>query len=251
MKHCKIRIVAEFSDYKSVQTVITMKYLLLSPLLIMLGYTKAVIAQSPFVDIPHTPESPHIDGQMNAGEWVDAHIVTLPDSGKVMFARDLQHLYAVIRFPKRGIGSLCVRKNDRVRILHASAALGTATYTQNGDVWQLEESFRFEQQEGDSSGSAKQKRADFLAHHGWVASTVSMDGDETATFLEYKIRLDLFDADRPMLGVAGMLLESNQKLILLPENLDDGCHSPELIRGLPPKQLEFNSSEWLRLTLTD
>lgn len=227
-----------------------MKCLLLSPLVIfMLSYTEGANAQPPHIDVPYATGSPHIDGQMIADEWINAHVAILPDSSEIFFIHDSQYLHIALRFQKRGIGSLCVRKNDRVRILHASAALGTAVYTQNGDAWQLEESFRFEKQEGDSSGSVKQKRADFLMNHGWVASTVSMGGDETETFLEYKIRLDLFDSVRPKLGVAGMLLESNQKFIHLPAKLNDGCSSPELIRGFPPEQGQFNTSGWLSLTI--
>lgn len=229
-----------------------MRSLLLSSLLIlMLNYIEVANAQVPHIDVPYATGSPHIDGHMNTDEWVNAHVVALPDSGETLFAHDSQHLYVALRFQKRGIGSLCVQKNDRVRIFHASAALGTAVYTQNEDVWQLEEPFRFEKQEADSSGSAKQKHAHFLANHGWTASAVSMDGDETATFLEYKIRFDLFDSVRPKLGVAGMLLESNQEFIHLPQNLDDGCSSPELIRGFSPEQGQFNPSGWLYLTIED
>lgn len=210
---------------------------------------EAAAAQDLQVAVPFLSESPRVDGEVFREEWSGAYVTTLSDSNQVLLARDAEHLYVALRLSRRGFGSLCVQKGDEVRILHASAALGTAAYTRDEDAWRLVEPFDFTMRETGNSDDVQRKRAAFLESHGWVASTVRMGEGEPVLEQEYAIQVDLFDPKKSLLGVVVVLLEPEPTLAQVPGTHDNGCADLELVQGFAPENTQFNPSGWLPLDL--
>lgn len=208
-----------------------------------------VAAQDSHVAVPFALESPYIDGNVHSDEWSGAHVVALPDSSEVLFLRDAEHLYVALCLSRKGFGSLCIQKNEQVRVLHASAALGTAVYTRNEDAWRLVEPFNFTMRETGDPTELQQKRTDFLEMHGWVASTVDMGDGDPILEQEYAIRIGMLDSQEPILGVVAMLLDPEPSLAQIPGALEDGCADMELVQGFAPENVQFNPSGWLLLDL--
>jgi hypothetical protein len=61
--------------------------------------------------------------------------------GEVSIRRDGEDLRVSVRGRRAGLASLCIGDHSRVRILHASAAVGEATYEREGERWALKSGF--------------------------------------------------------------------------------------------------------------
>ncbi|HSJ13019.1 MAG TPA: hypothetical protein VK939_01310 [Longimicrobiales bacterium] len=197
--------------------------------------------------VPPTQAVPLIDGRVEEREWAGAAVTRLPDATEVLLLRDDEHVYVALRPPLPSLGSLCIQSGDEVRILHASMALGTAVYVREGPAWTLAQPFAYTMRESDDSDDTRRKRNAFLNEHGWVASTVPMASAGPA--LEYRIRRDLLDAERPSLGIVTLTMDGQPALARLPVALDDGCARLELVQGSAPEQARFDPAAWLQLVL--
>ena len=124
-----------------------------------------------------------------------------------------------------------------------------ATFARVSDQVETRSSSHVARTNHEQAQEARGKRADFLARHGWVASTVHMGGREPV--LEYRIWIDLLDPKKPALGVVVMSLEENPVLVRVPEGMDDGCGRLELVRGLASEEERFDPSGWLQLSMEE
>ena len=98
------------------------------------------------------------------------------------------YLYLGIRSATREAfaTNIYVEDNDQVRILHASAALGTAIYQQGTDSWEQTRAFDWKCRGSSNSEAAVAARAAYLQDERWVAG-ISLMG--TPNELEYQIEL--------------------------------------------------------------
>jgi hypothetical protein len=114
--------------------------------------------------------TPTIDGVFGEGEWDDAPVVTVGND-RFRIKHDGTHLY--FAFQQDG-GSLYVAKEKGIRVLHASAQLGSAEYTTSGGARQsLAMAFDWQLYglQNESVTDIQEKLSDYLARNGWVAST--------------------------------------------------------------------------------
>src|SRR5688572_5660318 len=64
-----------------------------------------------------------------------------------------------------------------VRVLHASAALGSVRYVRAADgTWHTADAFVYELRDTSLSPAAEEGRARYLDEHGWVATLFGMGG---------------------------------------------------------------------------
>jgi len=126
-----------------------------------------------------------IDGSLAEGEWADAVAIST-DGVLTLYAKHADGmLYIGVTVPERSVANVLIATPDRVRILHSSAALGTAVYRQESDLWRLETDFVWRCRGAGESPKADAERALFLETEGWLASTAFMG---TPGELEYEIQ---------------------------------------------------------------
>lgn len=196
------------------------------------------------VRVPHASGT-EIDGRFLPGEWERAAVVSLHDGTELRLQHDGADLYVGLRAEQEILGSLCLLRGDTVEVLHASLALGRATYARAGGEWRLVEGFTYGMREADYSEATRTKRAAYLAAQGWVASTTRM-GESTVR--EYRISGALLGSGAVRLGVA-FLATGQEPLEAQGWPVRDDCAALELVRGATPQQLELRPLEWGRLEL--
>jgi hypothetical protein len=94
------------------------------------------------VAIPEGP-APTIDGTLEPGEWAGAAGTTLDDGTGVWWVHAAGSLYVGIDGDEIGAVNLVLAAGDEVRMLHSSAALGSAVYVGGGDGWRMERGFEW------------------------------------------------------------------------------------------------------------
>jgi len=189
-------------------------------------------------------DHPTIDGTIDSGEWDDAVIGTLSDGSELLLMHAGGYLYLGIRgsTPEMIVGNVFIKQGDEIKILHSSAALGTALYHKSKDHWQQTQEFIWRCRETNESESAKTARDVFFGEEGWV-SVNSRIG--TPNELEYQI--ELTDGT---LQLAVNIIRSSEPNIKpsWPAYLDDDVIIPT--PGGLPSTLNFSLDQWGWLTFT-
>ena len=199
------------------------------------------------VDAPRAGSRVVIDGRLDGAEWARAAARTLSDGTVLRFQHDGRHLFVAIAAARSGFPSLCLGLGDTVRVLHASAALGSVRYLQAGGEWVTgDTAFVYGMRSPDTTDQARQERSEYLRRNGWVASTFRMSGGMVQ---EMQI---LIGAPVPRLALGYFVsLQNNISTIeswpAPGEPL--GCSHPELVRGTVPRRLDFRPATWAELRL--
>ena len=181
---------------------------------------------------------PVIDGTITTEEWQGARRESFSDGSELLLVRRGDDLYLGIRAKTKGLiaGNVFIELSDGIAIHHASAALGTAVYRKDGEVWRLVRNFSWRCRGIGNSEEARAERDAFLREEGWVASTSAMG---TPQELEYRIRT----GTAPIrLAVTFLSASAPNVKISWPADLDDDCIKPTP-RGLPPT-LRFSPEKW-------
>jgi hypothetical protein len=139
------------------------------------------------------------------------------------------------------VGNVFIQQGDEIRIMHASAALGTAIYARGEERWQQTQAFNWRCRRTDWSDAAQAEREAFLQDEGWTSINARMG---TPNELEYQIKVS-----GPSLRLAANLLRSSDPdaKIPWPSDLDDDCVKPTP-GGLPP-QMSFSPDQWAAIDL--
>jgi hypothetical protein len=188
---------------------------------------------------------PTINGTMESGEWDEAAIGTLSDGSELRLIHAGGYLYLGIRgsTPEMIVGNVFIRRGNEIRILHASAALGTAIYQLNNDHWEQAQEFIWRCRETNESESSITARDAFFDDEGWV-SVNSRIG--TPNELEYKIEI----TGEP-LGLAVNIIRSSDPNLKpsWPAGLADDVILPT--PGGLPSTLEFTLDQWAWLIFSN
>jgi hypothetical protein len=87
-------------------------------------------------------EPPVLDGTLSPGEWDGAAVATMDDGTDLLWLHGDGSLYVGFRHDRVGAVNLLVDDGERVRVLHSSAALGSAIHLPAGDgTWALDQDF--------------------------------------------------------------------------------------------------------------
>lgn len=185
--------------------------------------------------------APRVDGVFATEEWTSARREPLQGGGEVLWIARGDRLYIGLRGEGRGIASLCLHAaEDRVDILHASAALGTATYRLRDGVWSLEKGFKWEVRDSPNEGAAANAEAEaFQKTNGWLGSS-NHQGSSTWEF----------EIERPAhgwrLGFNFLAIEP-MTTASWPADMGDDCPLVPLAQGNPPPTARFSPERWARI----
>ena len=164
----------------------------------------------------------------------------LTGGGEVTLREQHGELLVGVTGPRAGLASLCVADDTRVRILHASAAVGEAVYERAGDTWALKTKFEFKLRDGRTGPPTEQDRSDYFSSMGWVANA-SRTGDGKREF-----RIRLTDAIR-FLGVTFFTTNEPMAVSHWPPSMDDDCRAVRIAQGYLPETAVFRPASWHRV----
>ena len=214
------------------------------------GWTVHVMSGVP-VKVPRG-HAPVIDGKIDSVEWRGSAIEQLANGLTVHLRHDGSHLFlGVTSSSGEGFPSVCAVRNDTIRVLHASAALGAVTYSRQGSSWSsADTAFVYAMRNPALTEQARVERRAYLAEHRWVGSTFRM-GQGRAH--EIQLSLELLDpasTRRPRIAL-GYYREGGTP-VTWPDSLaaaGEGCAEPRLIQGWVPPHPRFKPEMYVELEL--
>lgn len=192
------------------------------------------------VSVPRAA-APVIDGKISNNEWKAATRVVLGNNqGHALLMHDGNYLYIGLVGAKAGIGSVCVKGKSGVRVLHASAALGTAAFEQGENKkWTLTRGFTFTNRDTGDSPAAMEERKKMLATDGWFASTSHAASPER----EYQIPIRGHKEVPIVIGFMSFTRQQ-EKLFYWPGSVEDDCAEAQLARGFTDREYTFDPDNW-------
>ncbi len=182
--------------------------------------------------------APRIDGVIGPDEWAGARRQALEGGGEALLLREGDVLYVAVAGPRPGIASLCVGNDTRVSILHASAALGTATYEKDGAQWRRRRNFEYVVRDSPRTGPpSEEEKAKHLAEEGWLANS----SRSAAPAREFAVRLT---PERVALGVAFLGTDDPPAVSHWPSTIGDDCKAVRLGQGWADEVQRFAPMTW-------
>lgn len=184
---------------------------------------------------------PSIDGVLSPNEWEAAEITALSDGSELFLMQDDDNLYLGIRSitPEMIGANVFVEEGGQVRILHTSAALGTAIYQQGTNNWQQIQDFDWQCRNTGSSAAAQAERAAYLQENHWLAANSRMG---TPNELEYQIELS---GASQHIAVSLFRSSAPNERVFWPPTLDDDSIKPT--PGGLSENLYLSLEQWIIL----
>ncbi len=181
---------------------------------------------------------PIIDGTLSTGEWDDAAAKAFADDSQLFLMREEDYLYLGIRTQEQRsfAGNVYFLRDEKIFVLHSSAALGTAIYEKADNGWEQIQDFIWQLRDTSISESAQAKRAEFLLTEGWLASNGNMG---TSNELEYQIKIQ---EDQLQIAVVFTKSTSPYEKVPWPSQLDDDTITPT--PGGFPTMMDFSPTRW-------
>lgn len=161
----------------------------------------------------------------------------LVGGGTVSMRRDGDRLLVTVTGPAAGLASLCLGDESRVRILHASAAIGQATYQKSGSSWALAERFDFRLRETRTGPPPAADQRAYFDATGWVANANSAGTAPRA----FAIRVD---GRARFLGVAFYTTSATGAVSYWPPTMSDDCVAVKVAQGFLPATAQFRPDTW-------
>ncbi|HTE49529.1 MAG TPA: hypothetical protein VK698_01565 [Kofleriaceae bacterium] len=184
--------------------------------------------------------APVVDGQVGDAEWSGAASIALDQGATLRVLHDGARVYlAISGAPGSGFGCVMVGGAGGVRVLHASAKLGSAIYApdRDGSFHPLATTYTWKEPDR------------LLREEGWVASTMR-DGRQQEFALSFAM---LGLPDRPARVALGFFHQTGPDPahlapaapITWPAGLQDGVGDAQLLAGFNPARLRFDMASWL------
>jgi hypothetical protein len=143
-------------------------------------------------------------------------------------------LFLGLQSSELSYGSVCIAQDDQIKILHSSAALGTAIYQKDESQWNLTQEFSWCCR---SMFPVSQSEA-LYNREGWLASTGRLGKPDQ---MEYQIAMN----DNTLtLAVVFQEVVGDTNTFWWPKSLVDGCLKLVENGGTPPKILQVSLENW-------
>lgn len=184
---------------------------------------------------------PIMDGKINDVEWKNAVVHLFEDGSELYLMVIGEHLYVAIRSKGEGMiaGNVFLSEEDRIRILHTSAALGTAIYEEEGEMYKKIQDFSWCCRSKIDDETSRFAREEFYSSKGWLGNNSFLG---TANELEYKIKLE---NQTERLAVNFLHADDVGMKLVWPVHLEDGVALP--VSGGFPDLMEFSVDDWISL----
>jgi len=181
-------------------------------------------------------DAPTIDGVLEADEWADAMVTPVDDELSVLWIHTDGSLYLGVRHARLGAVNLVVAQDGRVRVLHSSAALGSAFYDlQDDGTWMMEHGFEWCcRVPSDEAG-----RAALSASEGWTAT---IGGAGVAGEIEFQVEIEPGDV-----WVAVTWVGSATEVVVWPGGLP--VEEQETLYGTRTGPEAFHPETWMLVVL--
>ena len=189
----------------------------------------------------HSQDPIKLDGKIDAAEWKSADSFALEKGGTLRLKQDQSFLYIGMSSQDEGWTHVYLQKKDTIFVLHASAALGTAIYIDDGVRWNRVQTFQWGFRAMVYNDGTKKVMDDFLKQNRWVANNINIGNKKT---LEYKIDLAAFNGIEK---IAFVYASDANEPHYFPKGLKDATISADLVYGNPPDMLRFEPSTWREL----
>ena len=163
--------------------------------------------------------------------------MALTGGGEVTLSRTGEFLDVAVEGPRAGLASLCVGDDSRVRIMHASAAVGEANYEKDGDRWILKSGFEWKLRDARTGPPTEEQVNAFLASVGWTANA-SRAGDPRRNF-----RIRLTERTR-YLAVTFLTTDEPMAVSHWPADMNDDCRAVKVAQGFLPQTARFDPDDW-------
>ena len=182
-----------------------------------------------------------IDGRIGEQEWAGARPERLAGGGEVQLLPRGEFLFVAVRGPKSGLASLCVAKGKSVRILHASAAIGDATFERWGDVWMKRKDFEWTLRDSPRTGApTEQAKTEALWKTGWLANASAVGSPDR----EFQI----LAKDIESVGVTFLTTNEPMAVSYWPSTMNDDCRTAKIPQGYLPDTARFDPASWKRFS---
>ncbi len=188
-----------------------------------------------------------IDGKIEETEWQDSVKYDLLGGGKVFFKYDGTYVYVAARSLKAGWTHLYLNESENadISVLHASAALGKATYSKDkNDLWQPLNEFSWELRDRIFTDEVRQKMADYATKNYWVASNNNM-GNKAEVEFQFKLK----NTSNKKFRLAIVYAVDQNTSYFFPSGLADDCLKPELVSGNRVANVKFDRNQWAEINL--
>ena len=182
-----------------------------------------------------------LDGRLGESEWEGAIHLPLSPRG-ALFLKNHQGFLAVgVRGPSFGLAHLALASRDTIRVLHASAALGSIVYVREGQDWRKIQDPTWEVRDTSQTAAGVAERERYLAAHDWVGTTGYMGRENEIEFL---VRRERFGGEELRMAVVFYPMGPPGDLPRWPDTVQDGAVAVELLSGPMPSRLIFEPESW-------
>jgi hypothetical protein len=162
----------------------------------------------------------------------------LAGGGDVSLRREGDVVTVTVNGPRAGLASLCLADGSRIRILHASAAIGEAIYERSDERWRLKSGFDWQLRDTPGARGRSPNEANaFFERNGWVANA-SAAGSPRRTF---RIRRG---AAASYLGVIYLSTDDSMAISYWPDGIADDCRLVNIAQGRLPETATFRPESW-------
>lgn len=182
-----------------------------------------------------------LDGTIDNEEWRDASSAIFWDFTQLKLMHYNGYLMLGIPTASNPVVTIFLQKGNEIYVCHSSAALGTAIFRKNGNLWERVQSFTWYCRDTSMSESAQNARSNFLAANGWTASNGSMGNSNQ---VEYKFAMP---DDSLNIAIASLGGPDYTSLQFWPSNLTDSCRDITLTTGPIPESATFLPHEWITI----
>jgi len=189
--------------------------------------------------VPHG-SIPTIDGTIEPAEWADAAITVMDDGTELLWLHADGSLFVGVLSDTIGAVNLVVAEDDEVRVLHSSAALGSASYERQDDgAWLLFHGFEWCcRSEADAEG-----RALLLTNEGWQAS---MGFSGVHGQVEYQLILGVGEL---RVAVSYVYADGSDSVAFWPGDLPAAAREP--LHGVRRDSETFDVGTWMPVVPAD
>lgn len=201
-------------------------------------------AQGPKLTVPFG-SAVSIDGKINTDEYAGSAEFDLTDGGRIFVRHDGEHLYIGVKGLAYGWCHLYISEDgtDSVNVYHASAALGTSTYTPGKDgKWQPSGPFAWEIRDTVINDATRAKMDAYLAKHFWVANN-----NNTGSKNEIEFKVKPKNGTKKTLRFAVVFAIGRSDRHYFPAPLADDTRNDQLVQGNTPADLKFDTKQWVRV----
>jgi hypothetical protein len=213
-------------------------------LLVSLAVLSGCAAGRPSALQPFTP-----DGRVLAAEWQGARRTSLGETGTLRMAQQNGTLHLALEDGADGIASVFLYDGERVYVLHASAALGTAVFERStAGRWLPVQDFTYAARNPDDVAA----REAFRRTHGWLANvTPPGSARQFGADREFLVDLAHFRGPGPLRFAAGYLHLRPGAMSVdgWPADLQDGVTDVPLHQGHTQGTPVFTPERWPTLPL--